>query len=355
MATESRGADASLREQLFSEPYRFSFFQAVRLLTRLNAERAPVGGDAVPSKEVVRFRSHVSLGFPPSEIHDLTEHPNGQGPPTMTTAFMGLTGTSGVLPRPYTEYLLERMKAKDFVLREFFDLFNHRMLSLFYRAWEKHRVPIQFEEARYVHRRDDRFGGYLFALLGLGTPGLRGRLGADDRMLLGYGGLLSQRPRSAAALKQWLCDYFGVPVSIVQLVGEWLDVEEEDWTRIGVPGVNNRLGLSATAGTRVWDQQAGFEIRVGSMSYQKFERFLPSGTAYSLFVAMTRFFVGRELSFTIRPLLTASEVPECRLIDRVSYAPRLGWTTWLKTKPFANDADQVIFSGHFRTTSAAAV
>ena len=58
---------------------------------------------------------------------------------------------------------------------------------------------------------------------------------------------------------------------------------------------------------------------------------------------------------TIRPLLTASEVPECRLIDRVSYAPRLGWTTWLKTKPFANDADQVIFSGHFRTTSAAAV
>src|ERR1043165_7020806 len=113
MATKSRGADASLRELLLFEPYRFSFFQAVRLLTRLHGEREPVGGDGPPSREVVRFRSHVSLGFPPSEIHDLTEHPDGQGTPTMTVAFMGLTGTAGVLPRHYTEHLLERMKAKD--------------------------------------------------------------------------------------------------------------------------------------------------------------------------------------------------------------------------------------------------
>ena len=352
MATESRGADASLREVLFSEPYRFSFFQAVRLLTRLDPGRTPVGGGASPSDEVVRFRSHVTLAFPPSEIYDLTESGSGRRARTMTVAFMGLTGTSGVLPRHYTEHLLERMKAKDFVLRDFLDLFNHRLLSLFYRVWEKHRVPIQFERSAYVQRSEDRFGRYVFSLMGLGTPGLRGRLTADDQFLLAYGGLLAQRPRSACALKQWLSHYFDVPVSILQLIGEWLELGQEDWTRLGVPGVNNRLGISATAGTRVWDQQAGIEIRVGPMAYQQYERLLPSGKAFGLFVAMTRFFVGRELSFNVRPLLTASEVPECRVSETESYAPRLGWTTWLKTKPFTQDAEQVVFSGHVRTTSA---
>ena len=42
-----------------------SFFQAVRLLERLLPDRAPVGGDAPPSREVVRFLTKLSLAFPP--------------------------------------------------------------------------------------------------------------------------------------------------------------------------------------------------------------------------------------------------------------------------------------------------
>jgi type VI secretion system protein ImpH len=270
----------------------------------------------------------------------------------MTVAFMGLTGISGVLPRHYTEYLLERMKAKDLVLRDFFDLFNHRMISLFYRAWEKHSIPVQFEEARYARGKDDRFSKYIFAFLGMGTSGLRSRMGADDDMLLRYAGLLSQRPRSATALRQWLSDYFCVPVSIVQLIGEWLEVGKEDWSRMGTPGVNNRLGISATAGTKVWEQQAGFEIRLGSMAYEKFKSILPSGDDFQALVSMVRFFVGRELSFKIRPLLDASDVPNCRLSTDASCGALLGWTTWLKTKPCTQDADQVIFSGRYRPMNA---
>lgn len=352
MASTGRGTDPSLKDLLFSETYRFSFFQAVRLLTRLNVAQTPVAGDVQSNGEVVRFRSHISLGFPPSEIYDLRENTAAQGPPIMTVAFMGLTGIAGVLPRHYTEYLLERMKTKDFVLRDFFDLFNHRMLSLFYQAWEKHFVPVQFEGARYARGKDDRFSKYVFALLGMGTAGLRGRLGADDHMLLRYAGLLSQRPRSATALRQWLSDYFSVPISIIQLIGEWLEVGEEDWSRMGTPGVNNRLGVSATAGTKVWEQQAGFEIRLGSMTYQKFKSILPSGDDFKVLVSMVSFFVGRELSFKIRPLLAASDVPECRLGTNAPCAAQLGWTTWLKTRACTKDADQVIFSGRYRPVSA---
>ena len=315
--------------------------------------RVPVGRESLPEQEVVRFRSQVTLGFPPSEIHDLVMPRAGEGPPVMTVAFFGLTGTTGVLPYHYTEQLLERLKAKDTVLRDFFDLFNHRLLSLFYRAWEKHHLGAQFEEARYGRGTDDRVAGYLYALLGMGTPGLRGRAGVEDGLLLRYAGLLSQRPRSAMALRQWLRDAFAVPVSIRSLVGEWLEIEPEDRTRIGTPGVNNRLGLSATAGTRVWDQQAGFSVQLGPMSYRMFEAILPSGQSFQRLVWMIKFFAGREMSFTIRPKLVAAEVPDCRLQETDQYVPRLGWTTWLKTKPMQRDADDVVFSGYARLGATA--
>ena len=58
MATPSRRPDPPLSEELFDEPYRFDFFQAVRLLERLGPDAAPVGRDGPPAREVVRFRAH---------------------------------------------------------------------------------------------------------------------------------------------------------------------------------------------------------------------------------------------------------------------------------------------------------
>jgi type VI secretion system protein ImpH len=95
-----------------------------------------VGRDARPGEEVVRFLAHNSLTFPPSSIHDLSRSEEG-GPAAMVVAFMGLTGPSGVLPRHYSELVLEQERRRERGLARFFDLFNHRMISLFYRAWQK--------------------------------------------------------------------------------------------------------------------------------------------------------------------------------------------------------------------------
>ena len=100
MAAENGRADPSLEHVLFEEGYRFDFFQAVRVLDRLYPDRQPVGRDATPSREVVRFRSHLSLSFPPSAIHEIARREDGSGPAQMTVAFMGLTGLLGCPPAP---------------------------------------------------------------------------------------------------------------------------------------------------------------------------------------------------------------------------------------------------------------
>lgn len=339
MATPDRRTDPPLEELLFEEGYRFDFFQAVRLLERLLPDRPPIGRDAEPHREVVRFHSRLSLSFPPSAIHEIAREGDGTGQVRMTVAFMGLTGPSGVLPHQYTELLIERARRKDSTLREFLDLFNHRMISLFHRAWEKYRFPIAYERGE-----EDRFSQYLFDLMGMGTGGLRGRLEIADERLLFYVGLLAQRPPSAHALERLLQDYFGVPAEVSQFEGQWIELSEEDQSSLGASGKNHELGVSTVAGRRIWDQQAKFRVKVGPLTFRQFCDFLPDGATFRPLAQLIRFFVGQELDFDIQLILRAGEVPTCRLGKPGPGGQKLAWSTWLKTREFTRDATQPILS-----------
>src|SRR5438132_4249745 len=172
----------SVAARLFAEPYAFDFFQAVRLLERVFAERRPVGRAGLPRAEAVRFRAHLSLSFPPSSIYDLETPADPDKPSLMTVAFMGLYGPSGILPRHYTERLLYQhfhessSNTEKHALRDWFDLFNHRLISMHFRAWEKYRCTIPFERGECRGRDPDAFTRCLFSLIGLGEPSLRHRL-----------------------------------------------------------------------------------------------------------------------------------------------------------------------------------
>lgn len=346
MATESGRTDSSVADLLFEEGYRFDFFQAVRVLERLYPHRAAVGRGARPGDEVARFRTHASLAFPASAIHEMKEAADPGRPVEMTVAFMGLTGPLGVLPRHYTEMLLERARLKDSTLGDFLTLFDHRLISLFYRAWEKYRVPIGYEHARSRGESLDAASTYVFDLIGMGTTGLRGRFQAlADESLLYYAGLLGQRPHGATGLQGILQDYFGVPVQVVQFKGRWLTLSEESRSRLGRGEEGGSTIGRAVLGGRVWDQQAGFRLRIGPLGFAAFHDFLPSGTAFAPLVELARFFAGQELDFDVQLLLKAADVPRCRLGDTGARSPRLGWSTWLKTAEFTDDADDTMLAG----------
>jgi type VI secretion system protein ImpH len=352
MAAASGRTDPSVADRLFAEGYRFGFFQAVRVLERLSPDREPVGEDAKPHREVARFRARQVLEFPASEIYEVNPAAEEGRPPEMTVAFMGLTGPLGVLPRHYTELIIERTRRKDHTLREFLDLFNHRFISLFFRAWQKYRFFVGYERALASQAGYDPFSLCLFDLIGMGTKGLRGRLQIEDETLLFYAGLLAQNPRSASALEGILEDYFGAPARAAQFVGQWLFLAEDQRTRLGLGEANSVIGVNAVIGSRVWDQQAKFEMRVGPLTYDRFCGFLPSGDAFRPLAQLIRFFVGQEFDFDVRLVLRAAEVPGCRLGGGRERAVRLGWSTWLKTADFARDAEDTLITGRLTQVGA---
>jgi type VI secretion system protein ImpH len=345
------------------EPNRFDPFQAIRILEtwlarrgkgRVHPRTGAVGADDPPDHEPVFFRAHPSLGFPASAIEaakPVTEDSAARGdrPLEMTVNHIGLTGPLGVLPRHYTSLLTRRIRLRDSSLRDFLDLFNHRIASLFHRAWEKYRIPFTYERARRDGLPEDADipSRGLYCLAGLGTRGLRGRLEVEDAAFLYYAGHFSHYPRSASALAGILEDYFGMPVTVHQLQGQWLALGPSEQTRMPSEahprGLNISLGVNSIVGERVWDIQSKFRVRVGPLSYDQFRSLMPNGDALVPFCEMTRTYVGPALDFDVQPVLRPEEVPWCKLEDGAVVGAFLGWNTWVRSQPFTTEVDDTTF------------
>jgi type VI secretion system protein ImpH len=343
MATPGGGSDSpvdlsEVEELLRSEPYRFEFFQAIRLLERMAPDRKPLGRFTNPADEVARLGAYTSLSFPASEIQSI-DWPEGK-PPSLAVNFMGVTGPQGPLPHFYTTLILARLRSSDRTLRDFLDLFHHRMLSFFYQAWEKYRFAVSYERGER-----DRFSHHLLDLIGLGTLGLQERLAVPDDAFLFFAGILGQRHHSAHALELLLNDYFEVPFEVIQLVGGWFRLDDTTECCIGERSTpSEQLGLGAVVGDEVWNQQASARIRIGPLDLENYLDFLPNGSAYEPLRALLRFWTNEEIDFEVQLILERAEVPRCQLGGEGDGAPQLGWVTWMKSKPMERHPEETIFN-----------
>jgi type VI secretion system protein ImpH len=321
---------------LRSVPQEFDFFQTVRLLERIHPASEPVGTFAPLSKEVARFSANTEIAFPASRIQNIEWAESS--PPAVIVNFMGLHGPTGAMPLYYSQLILERRRAKDHALRSFLDLFNHRMISLFYAAWEKYRFTVAYERGER-----DRFSHHLLDLIGLGTPGLQERQSVRDDSLIYYCGLLSLHPRSSLGLRQILSDYFDVPVEIEQFVGGWYKLDQETQCLFDKGNTySEQLGVGAIVGDEIWDQQSAVRLRLGPMPLARYLDFLPNGSAYTPLKSLTRFYSGGEIDFEVQLVLEREQIPPCELGSETEAAPQLAWTTWAVTRPAESDADDTI-------------
>jgi type VI secretion system protein ImpH len=346
MLAPQRRRPTSVVAQLLADPQRFGFFQAVRLLQGWLA-RAHTSGKTSGTEPVARavhFRNSLSLAFPTSEIEELTvvakegaldEMLEGSAAAVeridFTPAFIGLLGPSGTLPRYYTELLAQRETYhRDRAARAFLDLFSDRAVALFYEAWRKHRLHIQYES--------DRRNGFVplvLSIAGLGQGALRSRLrddqgGVFDESIAYFAGAVQQRPVSAGQLQRMLAEYFRVPVQVEQFIGRWFDLPAQHASALGL--ANCALDASALVGARVWRRELRLRLVLGPMKRARFEDFLPGRKGARALAEFVTLLTGVAFEYEVRLALAPDQVPPLRLAAD-GEGGRIGWDTWLQTRP----------------------
>jgi type VI secretion system protein ImpH len=356
MFAKKRRFEPAVIERLFKEPWRFEYFQAVRLLALWlkrhgKARPDPATGDPAagdPVASVLRFRNSTSHRFPASQLEAIqadTHEDEGLQYVHLTPAFMGLLGCSGVLPAHYTERIAEHeMRHKDEGPRAFLDTFSNRSLALFYEAWRKYRLPFKAEaDGR------DSFLPLLLGLAGFGNAALRRRLAHDvqgavlDESIAYFAAAIRHRPASSTQLARVLTEYFGQPVAAEQFVGHWYDVPAQQQTTLG--DATAVLGLGAMAGVRVWQRDLRLRLVIGPLDRTSFDAFLPGGLAARALRSLLTLFTGVTLEYEVELVLRAADVREVSLKDGSSIG-RLGWDAYLVEGGQAQDRRDVRYELH---------
>ncbi len=324
-----------LVRRILGAPRDFEFFQLLHLIERIDRTSAPLGGVGPARAEGVRLRPAVSLGFPVSdvEVADWREYPE-RGRLLITSTFLGLYGSDSPLAAHFTEALLPE-REDDERVRDFLDIFHHRLLSLLFRVWVKYRYYAVF-------RGDgsDNISLVVRGLLGLGTAALDEFLRIHPVRLFRYAGLFSQRPRSAAGLIGLLRDHFeGVDFDVEQCVGRWLRIEPGDRNAFGVKKCT--LGRDLLLGERIFDRSGKFRVKVGPVGLERYFEFLPPGKAAGELRSLVEFYCGDPLEFDIQVTLRGEQVPDTPVGER-GLLGRLSWTSWLKSGPCEDKA--VVFT-----------
>jgi type VI secretion system protein ImpH len=317
-------AYVSTRMAAFSaDAKRFSFFRLVYLLERLYRNAPPVGHTGPASDERIRLRGDVSLVFQSSDVTEV-EHvksPDGVKRARVSAGFMGLYGGVSPLPGHFAETIaLGDYQGGPQPVREFFDVFHHRLFSLVYRVWTKYRLGVGYRKGGL-----DPFSRRMFCAVG--HDGFAPHQTPIERFLyVKYAPLLVTRARTARGLEVILRDQMpDVPVRIEQFIGHWTLIEKPLRNRLGV--VNRELSVNLTIGRWVYNGTGRYKIILGPLEYDQYLSFLPGGAARprlrSLVHAFTRGMADAVLELRIKP----EAAPRFQLGSK--HASHLRRTTWV--------------------------
>jgi type VI secretion system protein ImpH len=345
--TDRSAADClnQLLAELQARPHQFDFYQALRRLEAAYPSQPRLGTSLRAQDDPIRLSQEPSMAFAPATLARFEPGAPGR-PPRLAVQFAGLFGPNGPLPLHLTEYARDRMRnSGDATLVRFVDIFHHRLLSLFYRAWSAAQPAAQFDRPA-----SDRFAAYVGSIAGIGSPALQARDAMPDLAKLHFAGRLVAHARNAEGLAAMLGEFFELPMQLHEFIGQWIDVPEDCRCVLRSHGPAASLGMTTTIGEKVWDCQQKFRIAAGPMSFANYVRLLPGGESLERLIAVVDNYVGWELEWDLHLILKREEVPSAQL----GTLGNLGWTSWLVSHPPAVDAaDLVLRPGSLKSERAA--
>lgn len=315
-------------QRLRDRPDDFDLFFALRVLQAQHPTLPRFGKAARPQAEPIRLGQDPSMAFAPSTIAEMLPAAAGQPQRLMVWNF-GLYGPNGPMPTHITEYVRERLRQYDDpTLARFSDIFHHRLLLLFFRAWSDAQPTSSLDRPG-----DDPFGRYLGALVGTGQPSMQSRDAVPDHAKLHLAGHLSRWTRNPEGLQAAIATYFRVPVQLQEYCLHYLNLEPSQQTRLAPGASNSQLGVDALVGERIADVQSKFRLLIGPLDREQYERFLPQAPHFATLVDWVRNYVGIEFAWDYTLILCKQAVPPAQL----GGDSRLGWTTWMSEAPPEQD------------------
>lgn len=292
---------------------QYSLFAALRLLDAAHPG-APLGAARKLRDDPVRVSQPPHLNFTATEVAAVEEK---DGVAHVAQYPFGLMGPNGPLPLHITEYVYERLRQEDDpALADFLTVIQHRLATLFYRAWAA---------ADPTSRQAAPFAELVGSIAGLGAPECSGRDGVPDHAKLRRAGALAQQARSADGLQALLQDYLGVPVRVTSFVGEWLPMDPDAVLRLGGDPRNASLGHGATLGGKSWQGASRFEVSIGPMDMDRFTALLPGSRQLAAVRDLVALYTNREWDWGLRLVTSADRTVPVTLGD----GAQLGWTSWL--------------------------
>jgi len=318
MAPESRRPPAAVKAQLLAQPQRFRFFQAVRLL---RLAHPTVGLEAL-----LQFKSEVSLAFPASEIVELRPSDDDSGRYELTVAFLGLLGRNSLLPDHYLERAQALARQKDRAMLDFLDLFNHRLITLFYQAWEKARFFLRRERGE----KDDLTSA-LEALAGMHAGETAQTFPVEPELVRAHAGIFMRGVVSAEAAAQVLRTAFpGVGFELLQFDPQQLPLEDDSRFQLSRRSRGNQLGRFCPLGRKVWDVQSRVRLKVGPLPRARWQDFAPDGPEALRLHTLWRQLTGGDLDLVLERVLATEAVRGWQLGE---HSHQLGRSAWLGRSP----------------------
>lgn len=332
MASETGPATDPLTQlaPLLERPYDFDFFEAMRRVECAWRELPRLGTAARPADEPLRLGQRAALEFPASMLASV--EPIEGNRLKILGYFFGLFGPHGPLPLHLTEYVHDRItNARDNTLTAFADLFHHRMMELFYRAWANARPTVHFDRPD-----QDQFAGYVAALAGFASPALRNADAWPDRAKLYFAGTLAASTKTREGLESMVAEYLNLPVRVEECVGEWLAVVPSERMRLGDPDTG-LLGHNVLGG-QVWSAQHKIRLVIGPVDIGSLMQYLPGSPSLDRLRAAVMNYLGFEYAWDIQFIVHRSRVPGVRLGE----FGHLGWSSWMTSPTSVGDVDDVI-------------
>lgn len=314
-----------LKHTLQSQGYRFNFFQAVSLLEQIYKDQVEVGHTGPVKDEIVQLLPNNSLGFPAADVARITldENDDGREKWKILQNFFGLYGPNSAAPIFIAESVNQCIDTAD-PLKDFLDIFNHRVLSLYYRAQKKGNT---LKSVSTTH--SNPISNILYAMMGRDFNTNESNWEVSPDRLLRHCSLFSSSNRNPSGLEKLISDYFSLSdVQVVPFARRRIKIPKSSQGRLSAVQNHAALGESFILGEIVEDITGQFNLRIKVPDMRTFKQFQPGEARYKELIFLVNMYVQYRLGFTLEFILPTEEVRSLA-ISGLNPDGKLGQSSWV--------------------------